>query len=453
MIKSIFAQTEVYQKTVAAFEKNYNAEDYGKIFAGFSQEMQKALPLDKTMAFLSGLKAKVGKINSWAFAGFQKDTYASYKTVFEKATLSLNISVDNQAKINGLFIQPFVEKPKDSVNVFNALTGLPREQSSLLFARLKTLPNNAQVAIAFIENGKSGFCGIVKTNDTLKPIENKDKIFEIGSISKVFTATLLADLVIDKKINPEDPINKYYSFPFKNNTAIHFKSLANHTSGLPRLPSNFDPNSDNPYKNYDASKLNTYLQDSLKLQSDSGDKYAYSNLGAALLGYTLGMAQKSTYQQLLKKRIFQKYRMTSSFTDNTGLKDRLVKGLDASGQEVPNWDFDVFAGAGGILSSVNDLSLFAMAQFNPSDKPLALTRIPTFTVNENLQIGLGWHIIKTASGKELFWHNGGTGGYSSSLAIDTMAQNGIIILSNVGEVNESIDSLCFALMETLVKKQ
>lgn len=130
----------------------------------------------------------------------------------------------------------------------------------------------------------------------------------------------------------------------------------------------------------------------------------------------------------------------------------LVKGLDAQGNEVPNWEFSVLAGAGGIKSNVKDLAKYGIAQLDTLNKELELTRQKTIEVNDNLSIGLGWHIIKSKSNNKLYWHNGGTGGYTSSISIDTKSKIGVIILSNVSAYSPSsgnIDKLCFELIETL----
>ena len=308
-----------------------------------------------------------------------------------------------------------------------------------------------------IENGFPTFYGITKENDSIKFTNNKDKIFEIGSISKVFTATLLANAWLNKKIKEDENINPYYNFPFKNNVEISFQSLANHTSGLDRLPSNLgNENPENPYKTYDETKLNFYLKNDLKRNQNAVEKYDYSNLGAGLLGFTLGKVAKSDYGNLLTQQIFKKYNMNSSTTDRSKVKNNLVKGLDAGGNEVSNWDFDTLAGAGGILSSVDDLSKFINAQFNPKNKELELTRKPTFRVSDTLEMGLGWHIITDASGDVIYWHNGGTGGYSSSITMNTDLNNAVIILSNVSAFNPStanIDQLSFELLKTLKSKQ
>jgi hypothetical protein len=109
-VNLLFGQTEkVSSKNVAdSFEANYNSDNFDAIFSSFSPEMQTALPLDKTKEFLTGLKTQVGKITKRQFVRYEQ-TYASYKTNFERALFAVNISVDNNAKINGLFVKPFKE--------------------------------------------------------------------------------------------------------------------------------------------------------------------------------------------------------------------------------------------------------------------------------------------------------------------------------------------------------
>ena len=105
-----FGQTEkVSNKNVADnFEINYNSDNFDAIFSSFSIEMQNALPLDKTKEFLKGLKTAAGKITKRQFVKYEQ-TYASYKTNFERALFEVNISIDNNSKINGLFVKPFKE--------------------------------------------------------------------------------------------------------------------------------------------------------------------------------------------------------------------------------------------------------------------------------------------------------------------------------------------------------
>jgi murein DD-endopeptidase MepM/ murein hydrolase activator NlpD len=105
-----FGQAEKpLNKTVAdSFEMNFNIANYDSIFSSFSPEMQTALPLEKTKAFLTGLKKQAGNITKREFVKYEQ-TYASYKTNFERGLFAVNISVDNNSKINGLLVKPFKE--------------------------------------------------------------------------------------------------------------------------------------------------------------------------------------------------------------------------------------------------------------------------------------------------------------------------------------------------------
>lgn len=150
--------------------------------------------------------------------------------------------------------------------------------------------------------------------------------------------------------------------------------------------------------------------------------------------------------------VFSRYGMRQSYTRAEDAGDSLVKGLNAGGEVTSNWDFDALMGAGGILSTVKDLSAFASAQFNKEDDDLMLTRAPTHVVNDRLKMGLGWHILLTDSGKELHCHNGGTGGYSSSIAINMADEVAVIVLSNVSAFHPSADrveQLCLQLIDRL----
>lgn len=318
---------------------------------------------------------------------------------------------------------------------------------------LKDVPNKTMLSIALIENGEVIYYGVIKESDSIRFIDNKDFVFEIGSITKVFTSTLLANLIVNQKLSPKATINNYFNFPFNKKIKLRFIDLANHTSGLSRLPSNlflskFD--NKNPYKWYNSSNLNDLLKVELTLESKPGTHYNYSNFGAGLLGCSLGLSQNKSYSQLLQELIFDKYKMANSFTSKDDVTQKLIKGLNINGEETENWDFNILAGAGCILSTTEDLTKFAIAQFDPENKELALTQVPSFTISDNMKIGMGWHILKLKSGKEFIWHNGGTGGYTSSMALDAENKNGVIILSNVSPSNDGIiDKLCLELLEKI----
>ncbi|BAO54067.1 serine hydrolase domain-containing protein [Nonlabens marinus] len=334
-------------------------------------------------------------------------------------------------------------------------SGIEKEQLELIYNKVKSFPNNTQLSIAVIQNKEITYVGVKRVKDTIRLVDNYQDAFEIGSITKVFTATLLANLVQDEQVKLDDNIQDYLDFKLNTEEEITFQQLANHTSGLPRLPSNLNlllVDQDNPYKDYNREKLTTYLTDAMKLNQKPGIKNEYSNLGAGILGFELALISNSTYEELLQEKIFSRYAMTNSTSKRDQLKPNLIKGQNTEGEVTSNWDFEALAGGGAIFSTVEDLSKFGLAQFNKENAELALTHQPTFKINENMSIGLGWHVLKRKNGGELIWHNGGTGGYTSSMALDVEHNNGIIILSNVSAFHPqmgNMDQLCFGLINTL----
>jgi CubicO group peptidase (beta-lactamase class C family) len=268
--------------------------------------------------------------------------------------------------------------------------------------------------------------------------------FEIGSISKVFTATILADLVLRGKLGLDDPVRKHLPWKLKDGKAFTLQQLSNHTSGLPRLPDNLllsEVDMENPYKDYGEEKLGYYLRRQLELQQNPGEKFDYSNLGVGLLGFILTQVDSSSYEDLLQRKIAGPLQMQATTTQREKIENKLVKGLNTDGKETANWDLNVLVGAGGILSTAQDLAKFALAQFNPDNKALSLTRKQTFAITDyEKAIGLGWMI---QNGKDGRWlrHDGGTGGYTSYLCMNLEKKNAVIILSNLSGFSEDVRNI------------
>lgn len=336
----------------------------------------------------------------------------------------------------------------------NNETIISHNQSELIFNKAYNFPNNTQISIALVNGDSTIFYGVKRENDTLVTIDNKNKVFEIGSITKVFTSTLLAGLLVDSTIDLDDKINDKISFELNNSISISYKELANHTSGLPRRPSDIVfsalRNPVNPYQHYSVDKLERYLSKKMKLAQDPGLSYKYSNLGAGVLGYVICKIENKDYQSLLDEKIFSRFEMTNTSTIRRALEGNLVAGLGPFGNEIANWDFASLEGAGNVLSTTVDLSKFVVANFDTLNIELMLCREKTFTVNSQLDIGLAWHIRKDKSDDNWYWHNGGTGGYRSSMVIDIENKKGVVVLSNVSvghKKSNEIDNLSFELLE------
>ena len=267
---------------------------------------------------------------------------------------------------------------------------------------------------------------------------NGDTIFEIGSVTKVFTSLLLSDMVQRGEVALADPVAKYLpadvKVPERGGRAITLVDLSTHTSGLPRMPSNFHPKDPaNPYADYSAEQLYQFLS-SYQLTRDIGSQFEYSNLGGGLLGQALARRAGMDYEALLHSRIAGPLGMNSTgITLSPDEKARLAVGHNDKLAPVPNWDFQVLAGCGALRSSANDLLTFLAANLGNVKSPLASAMASMLSVRRPApalgEIALGWIVTKSKD-DEIVWHNGGTFGYRSFIGYDAKSRVGIVVLSN-----------------------
>lgn len=282
---------------------------------------------------------------------------------------------------------------------------------------------------------------------------NHNTVFEIGSISKVFTSLCLARMVTDGDLALDDALTEHLPEGIEaqagEGTPISLFDLATHHSGLPRLPANFKLTAtarDNPYAEYGETQLSEFLQGWPLTRRDDAP-YAYSNLGAGLLGWILARANEMDYDAMVEQFVCRPlYLRDTTVALAAEQRSRLAQGHSADGQAAPNWDFDTLAGAGAIRSTTHDLIKFARAQLHPRStslsEPILLTQQPRFKLKGGGQIGLGWHI---SPNQTTMWHNGQTGGYHSYLAIDKRKRVAVAVLANSATME--IDTLGAALLK------
>lgn len=329
-----------------------------------------------------------------------------------------------------------------------------------IYNNCQLFPDKTEFSIAVVANDSTKYYGVLRTNDTLRHQRNEESIFEIGSISKVFTSTILAQQVIENEIKLTDNINQYLDYKLNNGINISLRSLSNHTSGMPHMPSNAILgtilNPSNPYKNYSEEKLEEYLREGLQMDYPAGEKSQYSNLGAATIAYVLSKHANKDYQTMLDENIFSNYQMMHSFTSRSSINMPLIKGLNPNGSPASNWDLGAMVGAGGILSTAKDLTKFVQAQFDTANHALHLTQQVTYADSSGVKTGLGWLISRGNNGNDWFWHNGGTGGYKSCMLFDPTNEIGIVVLSNISSFHrnsKNIDHLCFNLAELILNNE
>lgn len=328
------------------------------------------------------------------------------------------------------------------------------EIRKILSERLGSNSNRIGIVVGVIEPAGRRIVahGSLGENDP-RPVDG-DTLFEIGSISKVFTSLLLADMAQRGEVAITDAAAKYLTstkMPEHGGKVITLEDLARHRSGLPRLPSNLDATKNplNPYADYTVEQLYEFLS-GYTLPRDIGAEFEYSNLGMGLLGHILSLAAGKDYETLVRTRICDPLGMASTGIALSGaMKSRLALGHDASFRPTPNWDIPTLAGAGALRSSANDMLSFLEALLGLKESSLDAAikatlgkRTPS---NPGMEIGLGW-LMRPKADSEIIWHNGGTGGYRSFAGFDPKARTGVVVLSNVSPP-AGVDDIGFHLLD------
>ena len=283
--------------------------------------------------------------------------------------------------------------------------------------------------------------------DDARPVDG-DTIFEIGSVTKVFTSLLLADMVHRKEVALDDPAAKYLPesvrMPERSGKSITLLDLATHSSGLPTLPGNLRPEAD-----YSLEDLFQFLS-GYTLRRDPGSEHEYSNLGAGLLGHLLACRAGTDYESLIRSRIARPLSMPDTgITFSSSMKQRMATGHNSMLTAVANSCLPApLAGAGALRSSANDMLTFLEAFLGyrestlaPAMKAMPEVRRPAGEAT----ISLGWSIM-SAHGREIVGHSGRTGGFCATVGYNPEERIGVVVLSNASTPS-GLDDIGFHLLD------
>jgi len=295
-----------------------------------------------------------------------------------------------------------------------------------------------------------------------------DSVFEIGSITKTFTGLALAQLVQQRKANLDEPIRAL--MPKNTVTApaagaeITLLDLSAQRSGLPRLPDNIKPaDVANPYADYDTKALYAFMT-SHGVALPAKPEYGYSNLGVGLLGQLLADRAGVTFEALVKEQITAPLDMRDTMVKLTpALAMRFASGHHGEDNAPQGaWDFTALAGAGAIRSTATDMLAYLEAQLHPDrvksksaeaktlPAALAASHEVRGDVGGGIHIALNWFRF---DGSSRYWHNGGTGGYSSYATFDLEADYAVVVLCNCASEDRSFaDDLSDHIVQRLTGK-
>jgi len=269
-----------------------------------------------------------------------------------------------------------------------------------------------------------------------------DTIFEIGSVTKTFTALLLAEMAEQHEVALNDPAVKYlptgFRIPERNGKTISLLDLATHTSGLPFMPDESALPNESATTKYSVADLRRFLA-SWELRSEIGKKWEYSNIGYWLLGEALADRAGVDYETLLRKRVIAPLGLTNTdFEVSPKMKTNFAAGHNAVLQPSPPIStlpiYSLMPAAGGLYSTANDLLKVLAVAMDYERSSLSTATHLTWTTRRPVssngsEQALGWTIIHEQN-DELIVHDGGTFGYASSIAWDPFKRVGVVVLSN-----------------------
>jgi CubicO group peptidase (beta-lactamase class C family) len=323
---------------------------------------------------------------------------------------------------------PSFDSAMPPVSLSDLQSVLDRDLAEALKSGALAPATGGGVAIGVRKNGEQR----VFTYGTAKA----DSIFEIGSVTKTFTGLILARMLEQHKVTLDEPVRDLLppgTVPKPPGTEITLLDLVTQHSGLPRMPDNFHPaDPENPYADYHAANLYEFLSKH-GVGKAGNPPFLYSNLGVGLLGQALAERAHSTYPEVLKAEVTDPLQLhDTAITLSPDQQRRFLQGHDGKHNPAHAWDLDALAGAGAIRSTAGDMLTYLDANLHPEKVPpmaaaLNLSHDLRANVAPGMRIAFAW-LYNNGTGS--YWHNGGTGGFSSYVLFNPKGDYAVVVLFN-----------------------
>ncbi|MFC3197796.1 serine hydrolase domain-containing protein [Parapedobacter deserti] len=449
----------INQAVFNKIEYHFNLQETDSIYALTGATFRQSLSLQAFQTVMSQQLYPLGQIQSAELKSYEKGI-GIYKLNFLSTPLQVVLELDRLNKVETLLFQPYAgdptsDKPSDppvKAQTFDRYV----DSVALSYSRKK---HTHALAVGIINAGKTSSYYYGETEKGNRSLPDENTLFEIGSITKTFTATLLAYLDQTQQLRLSDIITQYLPDSVAKNADLQhitLLQLANHTSGMPRMPANIGKTSashpQDPYAGYTRKDLYEYLT-SYKAAVPPDSLYIYSNIGFGLLGDILTTVSGKSYDEMVQEFICKPLGLKNTTERPDQSSQQVAKVYDEKGVETPIWTFDAFSAHGSLKSTVPDLIAYAKAHFKMPETDLehalALTRQFTYFNPPDTDIGLAWHM--NLMGDELvYWHNGGTFGSRSYMAFTPDKKIAVVVLSNTAE---SVDAIGASIMRKILDSQ
>ena len=423
---------DAYEAIKDTFVSEFNHKDYKAIYRLFDTSFSNKISQPQLVNFLKG-NQNSGKIVASSFLAEDKDKI-SYLLELElrDMIIDLQLTYDNKISSFGLRNSPpvFLSEPPVVKSNNSMKSALDKAVDSAAFEYFKYSKANSLV-IGIIKSGKKHIYFYGETEKGNNKLPSTSTLYEIGSITKTFTTTLLAQAVLDKKVSLTDDIRKYlygnYDNLSYNGIPITLQDLANHTSGLPAMPEDIgeqpDYNPVSPEAHYDSTMFYNALK-KVTLDTIPGYKFLYSNWGISLLGHILEKVYRHSQAYLVKHFITEPLEMNNTMyiINEDGYDGAYPHSENGKRLTITNQGY--FSPAGGLCSTVKDMLNYLDAQLKETKAFIKLTHVPTAN-----NTGLGWGVRKDSVTRHLE-HNGSEQGSTANISAFPELNSGCVILVN-----------------------
>ncbi len=421
-------------------KKYFNTKQIDSLYALMAPSFKSKVSRQVLEQGLVSQLAPYGAITQFDFERSTKGIN-KYKTkMLAGLTLQTLVGLDSTGLVETFAMQPYKDDaaPK-RITLYNDNPMRTKMDSIADRAARSYISDSATagVSIAIHWKGKDYFYNYGEADRSNNVKVNSNTVYEIGSITKTFVGYLLAKAVAEKKLTLNDPITKYLPDSVAVNEAlqiIKIVDLANHTSGLPRLPvdlfSSKGIDQNDPYNHYNDDMLFNGLKQ-IKPNRKPGEQYEYSNYAMGILGTILGRIYKMPFTQLVETYIAKPMQLKQTTAANTILPGQAI-GYDEKMQTKPYWNFQSLAPAGSIKSNAIDLLNYGKANaiLMAGNSTMAkLLTTPTYN-NPPSVVSLSWQMSPVTEKLAVLEHGGGTYGFRSHLAICPEQQWVVVALAN-----------------------
>ena len=317
-------------------------------------------------------------------------------------------------------------------------------------------PKLVGLAVGGVAGGETAHACRGRADDAGRPVD-EHTVFEIGSVTKVFTALLLAVMSETGEVGLEEPLADLYpetTVPVRGRP-LTLVDLATHAAGLPRLPPGLLlqglRHRTDPWSAFTDEDVVRALE-SVRLRAEPGTRVRYSNFGAGVLGQALARRARTPYDDLVRTRVCAPLGLVETGVRRTA--DQLARravGHDRRGRAVPDWTMASLPGMGALHSTSADLARFLAAQLDPDSTPLGdairLTQQPRLAAGRLGHQALGWMLSPLPrTARRMLWHNGGTGGAFGFVGLEPEARVGVVALTNTAR---PVDAIAVSLLGRL----